>query len=403
MTQGWCITGDVVSAPNQVTREAIFYETEPPITYHSNVADENYWGYAYTQFYNSYSFADGTYTISQCDQAACSLLPPTYDCVKGTCTQNTAGTGAYKNLAACLAGCAWYDCINGSCVQNTKYSTPGKYTSLSDCHAVCAASCPEGQVCCDPNNTSSSTCPDCPACPDNTCPPCPDNTCLPCPDCPACPDNTCPPCPTCPPIEDVKFTTISVPVFSQCDASGDPENDTVPISVIVGTEESELLKFFRLAKIEGIAACSPDVAAIPDGWLIRPEWHRPQVIYQFAEIDKSGKIIGAPKYKITVPHHVSDKPDDPLPNYKRGNWEIIYVLKDNSKVTIHSFDEENGKSLLDAIKPRIIDSYLEGAYLSKSSLVVTDTPIAEITVRNRMAKYYSKGTKNELPDWVTKW
>ena len=438
MTQGWCITGDVVSAPNQVTREAIFYETEPPITYHSNVADENYWGYAYTQFYNSYSFADGTYTISQCDQAACSLIPPTYDCVKGTCTQNTTGTGAYKNLAACLAGCAWYDCINGSCIQNTKYSTPGKYTSLSDCHAVCAASCPEGQVCCDPNNTSSSTCPSCP-----TCPTCPDNTCLPCPDCPAsptCPDNTCPPCPTCPscpacpdntclpcpdcpegqyykrgstgsaaddgycvPIEDVNFTTISVPIFSKCDASGDPENDAVTISVIQGTEESELLKFFRLAKIEGIAACSPDVAAIPDGWLIRPEWHRPQVIYQFAEIDKSGKIIGAPKYKITVPHHVSDEPDDPLPNYKRGNWEIIYVLKDNSKVTIHSFDEQTGINLLNAIKLRIIDSYLEGAYLSKSSLVVTDTPIAEITVRNRMGKYYSTGTKNELPDWVTKW
>ncbi|MEH1851454.1 MAG: hypothetical protein V7L11_07155 [Nostoc sp.] len=368
MTQGWCIIGNVVVAPGQAPTQAIFYATEPVITYHSNSSDQAYWGYAYTQFNGASSFADGTYTISESDQASCSLTPPTYDCVACICTPNTAGTGAYNNLAACLANCACYDSINGVCTANTTYATPGHYTSIEACNAAIAS-------------------PTCPACPT-----------LPCASCPTgqtCQDST---------GEEVNFVNISAPTFSgNCDSSGNPVFGTQSVTVISGTESSELLKFQELAQIKGAAVCNIDVAACPDGWLIRPEYHRPQVIYQFAEIDHSGNITGAPKYPITVPHHISTKPDDALPNYKRGNWEIIYVLKDNSKVTIHSFDEDNGMTMLNAIKLRITPSYLDGAYLSKSCLVVTDTDLAQITVKNRMAKYYSFGTKNALPDWVAKW
>lgn len=175
------------------------------------------------------------------------------------------------------------------------------------------------------------------------------------------------------------------------------------ISVIQGTEAGEAIKFQELAKIQGAAVCQLDFAVIPDGWLIRPEYHRSQVIYQFAEINDSGNIIGAPKYKITVPHHISTQPTDPLPNYQRGNWETIYVLNDNSKITIHSLDADNGNLMLNAIKLRIDPDYMTNAYLSKSSLVDTANQIAQITVKNRLAKYYSTGAKNELPDWIKKW
>lgn len=277
----------------------------------------------------------------------------------GTITEVDCGTG--QPLPK-------YDSINGACIVSTTYSTPGHYTSMAACSAGIA-------------------CPACPACP-----------ALPCASCPTgqtCKDSS---------GEEVNFVNISVPTFTgNCDDSGNPVFIDQSVAVIAGTESSELLKFQELAQIKGAAVCNIDAAACPDGWLIRPEYHRPQVIYQFAEVANTGKIVGAPKYKITVPHHLSDEPDDPLPNYKRGNWEIIYVLKDNSKVTIHSFDESNGMIMLNAIKLRITPSYLVGAYLSKSSLVVTDTPIAEITVKNRMAKYYSTGTKNGLPDWIVKW
>ncbi|MGV0102345.1 hypothetical protein NSTCB13_00866 [Nostoc sp. DSM 114160] len=118
---GWCIVGNVVTAPGQVTRQAIYYTTEPQITYHSNSADQSYWGYAYTSFNNAASFADGSYTIFQSDQASCQVT-------------------------------ARYDCINGTCTLSNQYSTPGLYNSLSDCQAVCAngGACAEGKQCIDP-------------------------------------------------------------------------------------------------------------------------------------------------------------------------------------------------------------------------------------------------------------
>lgn len=336
--------------------------------------------------------------------AACIL--PTYDCVGGACQQNTSGTGAYSSLSACQSSCAWYDCLNGNCVQNTTYNTPGTYKSLVACNTSCGgATCPSGQTCFDPNNLPCPVCPTCPACPD--CPDCPDS------------DGVCPPCPPAPPSagscptgqtcqlhtgEDVNFVNISAPIFlGSCDSSGNPVLGSQSIQVIQGTEALEFLKLQELAQIQGNSYCNAGVGACPTGWQIRPEYHRPQAIYQFAQIDASGNIVGAPKYEITVPHHAATKPTTPLPNYQRGNWETIFVLNDNSKVTIHSLDAANGNLMLNAIKLLIDPAQLTNAYLSKSCLVITNTDIAQITVKNRMAKYWSEGAKNELPDWVEKW
>ncbi|MEH2378292.1 MAG: hypothetical protein V7K27_05210 [Nostoc sp.] len=147
-------------------------------------------------------------------------------------------------------------------------------------------------------------------------------------------------------------------------------------------------------------------AVCPDGWLIRPEYHRPQAIYQFAEVDDSGKIIGSPKYRITIPHHKPEKlvlPKPPFPNYQRGNWEIIFVLKDNSKITIHSFDKTEGDKILSAAKDLVDPNYLNGAYESKSCLVGTTTPITKIKVKCRMAKFYATGCLTLFPTWLVKW
>lgn len=153
MTQGWCLKGNEVTGQNNAPYVAMFFTSEPQITYHSNGADEAFWGFTYTSFNNGPSFVDGSYEIFQCDQSECSLTPPTYDCVNGSCTQNSSGTGAYSSLSACQSNCAWYDCLNGGCVQNTTYNTPGNYKSLSACTAACSSTCcPAGQSCFDPND-----------------------------------------------------------------------------------------------------------------------------------------------------------------------------------------------------------------------------------------------------------
>ena len=346
-----------------------------------------------------------------------------------TITQILASSSLASNCSSSCKPSA-YDCINGVCTTSTTYSTPGQYPTLIACQSQCGQencpTCPTCPTCpdlvpcvCDPCTCQAPVpCPDCPPCTCGACvcppaPSCPPSTpCVqkPCPTCPPatpCTSTPCPPCPlTNPNNNDVQFSTVTIPVFTgDCDDSGNPTMTDQSITVIQGLEQSNLLMYTELANTQGAIACgvTSDVAAIPDNWRIRPEYQRPQVIYQFAQVNDSGTIIGAPKYQIAVPHHTSTEPTNPLPNYQRGNWEIIYVLSDNSKVTIHSYDETNGMTMLTAIKALITPSYLNNSYLAKSCLVVTNTPIAQINVKNRMAKYYSTGTKTDVPDWVVKW
>jgi len=192
-------------------------------------------------------------------------------------------------------------------------------------------------------------------------------------------------------------------VDAQFGASPTTDQQQLINQMKVQSNDSSLIAQSRIALFNQQFPSTDAYAVFPDNWLIRPEYHRPQAIYQFVQIDNTGKVIGAPKYRITIPHHTSQKPTNPLPNYERGSWEIIYVLSDNSKITIHSLDEANGMTILNAAKALVDPPYLNNSYRSKSCLVSTSNPIAEITVKSRMAKFYSQGTKNVFPDWLVKW
>ncbi len=351
-------------------------------------------------------------------QGNCGTCSSSYNCTLGSCTALSDGSGTYATLSACQSGCqplpVNYDCFNGGCTQNTNGT--GIYSSLGACQAVCGGpTCSAGQLCATPSTICAGTCctggQSC-ADPGNIC----SGTC--CPAGQSCYDpgtltglcqaqNACPTCPTCPtcPEDDVQFTTINAQIFQQCDSSGNPVYGSQSVSVIQGTEAAEALKFKELAEIYAYQNCNSDTdcAAIPLGWQIRPEYQRPQGIFQFAQIDNNGNYIGGPKYPITVPHLLNNQSLNALPNYIKGNWEIIYVLDDNSRVTIHSKDETNGMTVLTAIQQLIDPNYMTSAYISKSSLVTTQTQIAQNTVKNRLVKYYSQGNLNALPDWVVKW
>jgi hypothetical protein len=145
------------------------------------------------------------------------------------------------------------------------------------------------------------------------------------------------------------------------------------------------------------------VAAIPMSWQIRNEGNRPQLIVQCAEedgVDKDGnKKYKSAKYPISVPHWDGSPGEKiSLPSYIKGNWEGIYTLSDNSKVTINAQNEIECKRILNAIKPHISKQYLKDAYF-KGGLIVRENPIKESRVKPRYGRYFEKGQKNNKPDW----
>lgn len=105
------------------------------------------------------------------------------------------------------------------------------------------------------------------------------------------------------------------------------------------------------------------------------------------------------KYPITVPHWKGGQNDKPrLPSYKKGNWEGILVLADNSKVTINAQNEAECIKILNAIKPWIDSKMLENSYF-KGGKIKTKEPIKETQVYPKYGRYFGKGQKNGKPDW----
>jgi hypothetical protein len=145
------------------------------------------------------------------------------------------------------------------------------------------------------------------------------------------------------------------------------------------------------------------VSAIPLSWQIRNEGNKPQMVIQCAEengVDKDGnKKYKSAMYPISVPHW-DGSPEDKisLPSYIKGNYEGIYVLSDNSKVTINAKNEIECKRILSAIKPKIPRQYRKDAYF-KGGLIVRDEPIKESRVKPKYGRYFKNGQRNNKPDW----
>jgi hypothetical protein len=219
-------------------------------------------------------------------------------------------------------------------------------------------------------------------------------------------------------VEMIRWIDIQVETISCELQSGNwtPQSTYINVKVMATTTGNEIAKIQNqfaeiakanrelcLAKNKDEQECS---IAVPDMWLIRPEHLRPQVVYTFSEINDQGKDIGKQNYSIIVPHHVPSKPPA-LPRYKKGNYEIIFVLKDNSKITIHSLDKFEGIKMLNAIKKQIIPEYLKGSYISKSEILnlPDDRKLKEIRVKNVSATYWENGRKTDegKPKWKVKY
>jgi hypothetical protein len=145
------------------------------------------------------------------------------------------------------------------------------------------------------------------------------------------------------------------------------------------------------------------VAAIPISWQIRNEGNRPQLVIQSAEedgVDNNGnRKYKSAMYPISVPHWDGNPGQKiSLPPYIKGNYEGIFTLRDNSKVTINAKNEIECKRILNAIKPYISKEYLEDAYF-KGGLIVRKNPIKESRVQPRYGRYFKEGQKNNKPDW----
>jgi hypothetical protein len=141
------------------------------------------------------------------------------------------------------------------------------------------------------------------------------------------------------------------------------------------------------------------IASVPEWWQLRPEAQRPQLIIIFAEKKDDGSI-GNDYYSITIPHPKDDKApkESPLSPYKKGSWEGILTLKDNSKAIINAFDKDAAEAVLKEISKLINPKMLEGSFQKIGQR--KGQKLKEIKVQAIRADYYPKGTQDMKPEWV---
>ncbi len=195
------------------------------------------------------------------------------------------------------------------------------------------------------------------------------------------------------------YVSIKVPIFVTCN-DGEPEFAEEVVSVKVGTEALEYSIFNKLAKIEAIKCTKIEpVAIIPEWWQLRLEGDVPQFVIAFGEVDElTGKCLHA-KYPMTIPHFKDVKPlSCPVPRYKKGNYELLGIMKDNSKLIINAFSEYECERVFNSIFP-FLDPNFSSSLKYKIGKRV-GYQFKEIWVCPRFGKYFSHGTKDTNPDWT---
>jgi hypothetical protein len=208
----------------------------------------------------------------------------------------------------------------------------------------------------------------------------------------------------CQPQTEPKVETVLIPVkqFLRCNPdTKEPEYGVVTLPVQKEMTLAEAEKFRRLAEVEG-QQCKEAVgiASVPEWWQIRPEAHRPQMIYIYRVKNANGTWASG-GYSLTIPHpnKTTAATVEKLPNYVKGNFQSILTLSDNSKVIVNGKDAAACETMIGAAKVQIAASYLTNSSI-RSGIRGGATTFAEKPVQLWAIDYYSKGSFGDMkPDW----
>jgi len=149
--------------------------------------------------------------------------------------------------------------------------------------------------------------------------------------------------------------------------------------------------------------CCECWAAIPESWAIKIGANRPQLLVLFARVFDDG-FVGPPKYQLTIPHYQNLGPitQSPVGSYQHGRIRCLYELIDNSKIVVFAKSRSEGvrviQQALSVINPFMFNSFVDEDVIA-TPMSNSRREFAEATFVPRIARYYSNGQRNEIPDW----
>jgi len=102
---------------------------------------------------------------------------------------------------------------------------------------------------------------------------------------------------------------------------------------------------------------------------------------------------------VTIPHYSGPR-NPSLPNYRKGQWEGILTLNDNSKLIVNAYSKTEAERVI-----KWITRYINPTMLTKSFPKFGQRkgqPLKTILVTPRQAKFFPTGQQNMSPQWSSK-
>jgi hypothetical protein len=200
-----------------------------------------------------------------------------------------------------------------------------------------------------------------------------------------------------------KPTEIEYQQFKGCNAeTGEAEFETITMEVPAAQAEFTSTMLDKIAALEAQQCYAPRpeaYAAIPDSHEIKLNAIPPQLVIQYAEISRDGKI-GSPKYSISIPYYRYSEAQTQkslFPEYTKGQRFGVLVLPDNAKLIINAANEVEVNRVMKTLEKLIEPSRRNGAILSNNAR--RGQQLKQIRVVPRIAKYFT-GDKNAKPEWI---
>ena len=168
--------------------------------------------------------------------------------------------------------------------------------------------------------------------------------------------------------------------------------------ILIKSNDSSLIAQSRMALFNQQYPQSVAIASLPERYQLSLEGNLPQLVCLFRELKEDGSL-GKDWYPITIPHPLNTIKDKQtaLPNYKKGSWELILTLKDNSKVFVNAFSQNDAEEILKSINPQIDSNYLTNSFQKIGQR--KGQALKEIVVKMVRADYYPTGAENSTPAW----
>jgi hypothetical protein len=147
----------------------------------------------------------------------------------------------------------------------------------------------------------------------------------------------------------------------------------------------------------------PAIAAIPEWWQVRVGANRPQLVVLYAELKKDGSL-GQSRWAITIPWFDASlraQLKRRLPTYKKGQWQGLLVLTDNSKILVYARTKTEAEATVTSLS-RLVSAGKRPSPVAITTGERKGAALSQVEVVPTVAHYYPTGQQNTAPAWTEK-